>query len=56
MYAVLNAVQVLFGLAPLHARKIFNRAMMEQARDFYQQAGKEGHGEEDCCAVFKVMR
>ena len=33
MYAVLNAVQVLFGLAPLHARKIFNRAMMEQARD-----------------------
>ena len=33
MYAVLNAVQVLFGLSPLHARKIFNRAMMEQARD-----------------------
>ena len=34
----------------------FAPAMMEQARDFYQQAGKEGHGEEDCCAVFKVMR
>lgn len=34
----------------------FAPAMMEQARDFFQQAGKEGHGEEDCCAVFKVMR
>lgn len=34
----------------------FAPAMMERARDFFQQAGKEGHGEEDCCAVFKVMR
>ena len=33
MYAVLNAVQVLCGLSPLHARKIFNRTMLELARD-----------------------
>ncbi len=33
IYAVLNAVQVLFGLAPLQARKIFNRTLMETARD-----------------------
>ena len=33
MYAVLNAVQALCGLTPHHARKIFNRAMMEQAGD-----------------------
>ena len=33
MYAVLNALQVLFNLPPLQARKIFNRAMSAQAVD-----------------------
>lgn len=33
MYAVLNAVQVLYGLTSLAARKIFNRAMLAQAQD-----------------------
>jgi len=33
IYAVLNAVQVLFGLPPHQARKIFNRTLMETARD-----------------------
>ncbi|WP_446425051.1 hypothetical protein [Mailhella sp.] len=33
MYAVLNAVQILFGLGPLAARKIFNRALMKLAQD-----------------------
>jgi len=34
----------------------FAPAMMEFARDAFMQAGAEGYGEEDCCAVFKVMR
>lgn len=33
IYAVLNAVQVLFGLSPFEARKIFNRTLMEHSRD-----------------------
>lgn len=33
MYAVLNALQVLFSLGPLQARKIFNRVLCAQAVD-----------------------
>ncbi|HJD96338.1 hypothetical protein [Mailhella massiliensis] len=33
MYAVLNALQVLFNLGPLQARRIFNRTLSAQAAD-----------------------
>ena len=33
MYAVLNALQVLFSLTPHQARRIFNRALMAQAAE-----------------------
>ncbi|WP_294554892.1 hypothetical protein [uncultured Mailhella sp.] len=33
MYAVLNALQVLFNLGPLQARRIFNRVLLAQSAD-----------------------
>ncbi|WP_276818869.1 hypothetical protein [Mailhella massiliensis] len=33
MYAVLNALQVLFNIGPLQARRIFNRTLSAQAAD-----------------------
>ena len=33
MYAVLNALQILFSIGPLQARKIFNRTLLAQAAD-----------------------
>lgn len=33
MYAVLNALQVLFSIGPLQARKIFNRVLLAQSAD-----------------------
>ena len=33
MYAVLNALQVLFSIGPLQARRIFNRVLLAQSAD-----------------------
>ena len=31
VYAVLNALQVLFGLSPLAARRIYNRTLLRES-------------------------